>query len=58
MEPMAIERSEWPPAFSRRIMQAKIFAGSRLPPLSSMSVSGSADKMRGIKRARMGAPQA
>jgi hypothetical protein len=58
MVPMAIDRSEWPPAFSRRIMQLKIFVGSRLSPESSSSDPGSAERMRGIKRARICAPQA
>ena len=58
MVPIAIDRSECPPAFSRRIMQARIFAGSRLLPLASSSEAGPAARMRGMNRARICAPQA
>jgi hypothetical protein len=55
---MAIERSLWPPDFSRCIMAARILPGSKFVRASSRSERGSAPRMRGMKRARMAAPQA
>src|SRR5713101_4847431 len=56
MVPIPIERSASPPIFSRAVMTASTHAGSRLSPLSSRSVDGSARKMRGINRSRICAP--
>ena len=58
MVPMAIERSLWPPDFSRCSMQASTLAASKFSPLPSSNVAGSAARMRGMKRARICAPQA
>ena len=58
MVPMPTERSLWPPDFSFRIITARIFSGSKLSPASLSSDFGSAFRMRGMKRARICAPQA
>ena len=58
MVPMPIERSECPPDFSLRIITATHLAGSRLSPASFSSDFGSAFMRRGMKRARICAPQA
>src|SRR5450830_993654 len=42
MVPMATERSPWPPGFSLVNMQFQILCGSRLLPLSSTRLAGSA----------------
>src|SRR5262245_46553642 len=55
---MAIERSLCPPDFSRCIMAARTFAGSKFSWVSSSKERGSAERIRGIKRARIAAPQA
>ncbi len=58
MVPIAIERSLWPPGFSPASITASAFAGSKFVPASSSSASGAALSSRGMKRARICAPQA
>jgi hypothetical protein len=58
MVPMPTDLSLWPPDFSRCIMQASTFAGSKFLPVSSSSESGAALSTRGMKRSRICAPQA
>jgi hypothetical protein len=56
MVPIATERSPWPPGFSLVNIVAQILCGSRLRPLASTSVAGSASRMRGMKRSRISMP--
>jgi hypothetical protein len=57
MVPIGTERSASPPGFSRSIMRPKTFAGS-ISPAWSISSSGLAERIRGMNRARIAAPQA